>query len=171
MQEIRFFSHVISVCLHATANPSKRKTQTGFKLKWWPKLCKIRPDELKEAVTAKLSESVTKIVDITNETDLERMFSAERRRRSIYVRAARSEKAKAKKLISETKRTKRLARKRAADKVKREAVVKSCRGLPRSLVPTNIPEKHGAAEECYKVFISCCFYLGVLGGGGGGGCR
>lgn len=134
-------------------------TCTGLKVKRWPKLCKIRPDELRKVVTAKLLESACKIVHISNERDLKNILIAERRRRSIYVREERSKSIEAKVVCIQVKRVKRLARKRAVDKAKREAAAESCRGLPRSLVPTNIPEKYGATEECYKVSYSDLYWL------------
>ena len=140
----------VFVCLYIYAQVNYF-TFTGLKVKRWPKLCKIRPDELRKAVTAKLLEPTCKIVHISNERDLKNILIAERRRRSIYVREERSKMIEAKTVSNKVKRAACLARKRAMDKAKREAIAESCRGLPRSLVPTNIPEKYGATEECYKV--------------------
>ena len=82
-----FFSY--NFCLFVRTGQSL-KTQTGIKIKRWSKLCKIRPIELRESVKTKLSECATKIVHIANETDIDNVLSAERRRRSIYILAAPS---------------------------------------------------------------------------------
>ena len=123
-------------------------------------MCNIRPDELRQAVASTLSKSAEQIVAFESDEDLNKRFHQERRRWSMQIREARISESeikllavKVKQLNAETKRIDRLARKRATEAVKRKVVAESCRGLPRTLVPTNIPEKHGSTDRCYKVIM------------------
>ena len=55
--------------------------------------------------------------------------------------------------MSESRRKERLSRKRDAEKLKRQKAAEMTKDLPRALVPTNIPDKHGVNPSCLKVRV------------------
>ena len=93
--------------------------------------------------------------------NLQLEMDKQRRRWSQHLRSKRSETEAARKLqkakketMSESRRKERLSRKHDAEKLKRQKAAEVTKDLPRTLVPTNIPDKHGVDPSCLKVRVS-----------------
>ena len=127
-------------------------TFTGIKIKRWDKLSRIFPLSLRQRIQG---------CDITNAKPLLNVqleMNKQRRRWSQHLRSKRSEAAEArekrrevKSATSEARKQERASRKRAVEKAKRERAAEMTKDLPHTLVPTNIPDKHGINPSCLNV--------------------
>ena len=122
----------------------------GLKLKRWDKLSTVFPLALREQIR-------TFPGDIVPLRDCNEVLVQENKRWSAYLRSQRLRKKEddlAKKTRKEEitlqRKLKRNERKRAVEREKRQLCVALCGGLPRSLIPTNIPEKHGYNDSVRK---------------------
>jgi len=134
-------------CIHVCAH-------VGIKVKRWSKLSRILPLNLRRQIER------CDIVNANPLLNLQVEMVKQRRRWSLHLRSKRSEALEVTKLFrqqkearSEARKQERLARKRDAEKVKRERAAEMTKDLPRTLVPTNIPDKHGVDPSCLNVSV------------------
>ena len=126
----------------------------GIKIKHWSKLSRILPLNLRRQVEANDISNAKPLLNLQLE------MNNQRRRWSQHLRSKRSETETVRKThkgqkeaVSESLKQERLARKRAAEKLKRQKAAEVTKDLPHTLVPTNIPDKHGVDPSCLKVRV------------------
>ena len=75
----------------------------------------------------------------------------------MHIRSTLTTIAKSKKTMKEAesnmRRQERLQRKRVVEERKRAEAAECTKGLPRSLVPTNLPDKYGFKSDCKQAGI------------------
>ena len=125
----------------------------GLQPKFWKKLSDIRPVNMQKQIALSQKNAIT-----ITDTDMKTLQSEQRRRWSAHMKQQREQDAREKTINREikTKRSqankqKRLDKLRKSEALKRKIAKEKCEGLPRCLVPTNIPDKHGLDPTVPKV--------------------
>ena len=126
----------------------------GLKRKVWSKLSAVRPAELRELIQI-LAEDATPIVKestlVKIQTEQRRLWSAHVKEQRMTKTIMQTEKEEKKIAVSLQKKQVRNQKLREYEALKRQRAKQVCKGLPRVLVPTNIPDKHGYDPTVLKV--------------------
>ena len=166
LQVLAHNSSLLIVCLtqfSLTPLTSFIILHAGLGIKSWKKLSAVRPLKLQNAIRHHVRD--VKVVSVISDDVMKQLLSEQRRRWVSHKKNFHLAQEERKKIIREKKIEKQSVLEAARRKRKllthasnRKHAKLMCKGLPRSLVPTNVPEKHGHDP---KILNETAVVLGV----------